>query len=232
MRVEVDGASLHVGVTGDGPDVVVLSGGPGCVHYLEQDALAPVGCRAWFPEPRGVGRSGGGPHSMERAVADLEAVRRAVGVSAWVVLGHSWGSDLGVHYAVEHPSSVVAVVGVAGRGPQRDRLWSEAYEAGKDSEPVVEIAWVPEVHAALGASFTAWTQGESLWRGLADCEVPMAFVAAGDDIRPSWPMAQLARTVRHGTFTTVPDVPHDFWSTHPEVWTATVSELCVAAPWR
>ncbi|GEP39731.1 hypothetical protein NPS01_33940 [Nocardioides psychrotolerans] len=136
MRVEVDGASLHGGVTGAGPDVLVLSGGPGCVHYLEQDKIAPVGHRAWYPEPRGVGRSGGGGG--------------------------------------------------------------------------------PEVHAALGASFTEWIRGDSLWRGLADCEVPMAFVAAGDDIRPSWPMAQLARTVRPGTFATVPDVPHDFWSTHPQ----------------
>ncbi|MET8778353.1 hypothetical protein ABZV58_25400 [Nocardia sp. NPDC004654] len=36
-----DGSLLRVGVTGRGPDVVVLSGGPGCVHYLEDDALAP-----------------------------------------------------------------------------------------------------------------------------------------------------------------------------------------------
>lgn len=232
LRVEVDGVALHVGVTGDGPDVLVLSGGPGCVHYLEQDAIAPLGHRAWFPEPRGVARSGGGPHDMERAVADLEAVRSAVGVASWVVVGHSWGSDLAVRYAVEHPGSVVAVVGIAGRGPQRDRTWSEAYEAGKPGEPVVEIAWAPEVHAALGASFTAWIQGDSLWRDLADCDVPMAFVAAGDDVRPSWPLAQLARTVRRGTFTTLPDVPHDFWSTHPEVWARTVSERCAAVTGR
>jgi proline iminopeptidase len=33
LRVPADdGALLHVGVTGEGPDVVVLSGGPGCVH--------------------------------------------------------------------------------------------------------------------------------------------------------------------------------------------------------
>ncbi|MGF6886383.1 pimeloyl-ACP methyl ester carboxylesterase [Nocardia sp. GAS34] len=84
-----DGVPLHVGVTGRGPDVVVLSGGPGCVHYLEHDRLAPRGMRAWYPEPRGVGRSGGGPHDLDRAVADLEAVRRAAGAEAWAVLGHS-----------------------------------------------------------------------------------------------------------------------------------------------
>ncbi|MFG1909753.1 alpha/beta fold hydrolase [Kribbella sp. NPDC048928] len=134
--IHVGDVELHVGVTGEGRDVVVLTGGPGCVQYLERDEISPAGHRAWYPEPRGVGRSGGGPHSIERAIADLEGIRVAVGVDRWIVMGHSWGCDLGVRYAVEHPDSVVGVVGVAGRGPQRDRSWSEAYEAGNASEPV------------------------------------------------------------------------------------------------
>jgi proline iminopeptidase len=90
---------------------------------------------------------------MEEAIADLEGIREAVGVGNWIVVGHSWGCDLGVRYAVEHPEAVAAVVGIAGRGPQRDRTWSEAYEAGRAAEPVVDIAWVPEVHGALSDSF-------------------------------------------------------------------------------
>jgi proline iminopeptidase len=134
-----------------GPGGPVVAGG-GCVQYLERDELAPRGHRAWYPAPRGVGRSGGGPHTMAEAIADLEGIRAAVGVGEWIVVGHSWGCDLGVRYAVEHPEAVAAVVGIAGRGPQRDRTWSEAYETGKLTEPVVEIDGVPEVHAALGAS--------------------------------------------------------------------------------
>lgn len=227
--IQVGDAALHVGVTGHGPDVVVLSGGPGCVHYLEHDHLAPRGFRAWHPEPRGVGRSTGGPHTMERAIADLEAVRDQVGVESWIAVGHSWGCDLAVRYAVEHPTSVRAVVGIAGTGPQRDRSWSAAYEAGKDSEPVIEIEVDTAVWEALRASFGEWIHRPDLWRGLADCDVPMTLVAAALDVRPSWPLAQLATLVRRGTFATVPDVPHDFWSTHPEVWTATVTEACQAS---
>jgi proline iminopeptidase len=226
--VQVDGVALHIGVTGQGPDVLVLSGGPGCVQYLERDEISPAGHRAWYPEPRGVGRSGGGPHGMERAIADLEGIREAVGVGSWMVMGHSWGGDLAVRYAIEHPQAVTAVVSVAGRGPQRDRTWSDAYEAGKPGEPVVKIAWVPEVHASLGASFTDWIHRPDLWRELADCEVPMHFIAAGDDIRPSWPLAQLAALVPHGQFSTVPGVPHDFWFTHPERWTRAATNACAA----
>jgi proline iminopeptidase len=227
--VTVRDAELHVGVTGHGPDVVVLTGGPGCVQYLERDEISPLGHRAWYPEPRGVGRSSGGPHTMQDAIADLEAIRAAVGVGTWIVAGHSWGCELGVRYAVEHPQAVTAVVGIAGTGPQRDRSWSAAYEAGKDTEPAIDIDWVPAVHAALRDSFADWIHQPGLWRGLADCPVPMHFIAAGDDIRPSWPLAQLAALVPHGEFSIVPGVPHDFWSTHPEVWTKTITDACAAS---
>ncbi|WP_198671904.1 alpha/beta fold hydrolase [Desertihabitans aurantiacus] len=223
--IEVEpGTSLHVAVCGHGPDVLVLTGGPGCVQYLEDEEIAPPGYRCWYVEPRGVGRSGGGAHTMEQALADLEAVREHLGVGSWTVLGHSWGCDLAVRYALERPSSVAGVVGVAGHGPHRDRTWSAAYEAGRPAEPAVEVAWSREVHASLSASFDEWIHQPGLWRGLADCPVPMRFVAAGQDIRPSWPLQQLAALVPGGSFTTVADVPHDFWSTNPGVWVETVTD--------
>lgn len=237
-----DGVALHVArVDADRtpanahrpvPEVVMLTGGPGCVQYLEDTALAPHGCRSWYPEPRGVGRSGGGAHTMERAVADLEAIRTALGLSDWIVLGHSWGCDLAVRYAVQHPGSVSAVVGVAGRGPQRDRTWSEEYEAGKGSEPDVPVEWSADVHAALGTSFTEWIHHPQLWRGLADCPVPMRFIAAGADVRPDWPLRQLAALVPDGSFRSVPRVPHDFWATDPDVWVEVISTACAEAVTR
>jgi len=221
-----DGIELHVGVTGAGPDVVLLSGGPGCVQYLEDEAIAPRGVRAWFPEPRGVGRSGGGAHSMEEAVADLEAIRRSAEITSWVVLGHSWGSDLAVYYALQRPQAVRGVIGIAGTGVQKDRTWSATYHAGKDSEPSVPVAWEPPVHKALSDSYLEWIHQRQLLRQLADSSVPMAFIAAALDIRPSWPLEQLAELVPRGSFTRVPDVPHDFWATDPDVWARTVTDSC------
>jgi proline iminopeptidase len=221
---EAEGVQLHVGVTGSGPDVVVLTGGPGCVQYLELDSISPPDHRAWYPEPRGVGRSQGGPHTMERAIADLEGIRQAIGLERWIVIGHSWGCDLAVRYAVEHPDAVRAVIGIAGRGPQRDRTWSETYEARRATEPVVDIAWVPEVHASLSESFTEWIHQPDLWRRLADCEVPMRLIAAGDDIRPAWPLKQLASLAPRGTFEVVPGVAHDFWMLNPETWVSVLHD--------
>jgi proline iminopeptidase len=223
-----DGTPLHIGVTGNGPDVVVLSGGPGCIHYLEDDALAPVGMRSWYPEPRGVGRSGGGPHDLRQAIADLEVIRRTQCIERWVVLGHSWGSDLAVRYALDHPDRVASVVGVAGHGLHKDRTWSQVYEASRHLEADLEIAWEPEVHAALNASFVQWIHEPDVLRRLADSDVPMTFIAAARDIRPAWPQRQLAALVRNGTFEELPGVGHNLWSTHPKVWVDHVTAACRA----
>ncbi|WP_026877187.1 alpha/beta fold hydrolase [Jiangella gansuensis] len=177
MQAE-DRTRLHVGVTGSGSDAVVLSGGPGCVHYLEHDDIAPRGMRAC--------------------------------------------------YALDHPSRVRAVVGVAGHGLHKDRTWSQTYEALKHTEPKIDIDWNPMVHQALSESFVEWIHGSDLLRRLADCRVPMTIVAAEHDIRPSWPLRQLAALVKQGVFVEVSGVPYDLWSTHPEVWVDVVTNACIA----
>jgi len=222
-----DGVPLHVGVCGAGADVVVLSGGLGCVHYLAREELAPAGFRCWFPDPRGVGRSAGGAHHMSRAIADLEDIRHAIGADRWIGLGHSWGSDLAVRYALDRPQRVRAVVGIAGHGFHRDREWSAEYEAGRAStEDPVDIDFVPQVHASLWGSFKHWIHEPTLWRRLADCAVPMQFIAAGDDIRPSWPLQQLAELVPGASYDVVDGVVHDFWFTRPQLWRSVCTEAC------
>lgn len=213
-----DAVDLHVATVGHGPDVVVLSGGPGCIQYLADEYLFPSGFRWWFPTPRGVGTSGGGPHDMTRAVKDLECIRRRSGVAAWHVLGHSWGSDLAVRYALEEPDHVDGVIGIAGHGMHRDREWSLAYEAGKETEADIPIDWVPDVHASLWGDFKNWIHEPMLWRQLADTQIPMVFVVAGADIRPSWPLVQLACLVPRTSLITVEGAVHDFWATEPSRW--------------
>ena len=42
----------------------------------------------------------------------------------------------------------------------------------------------------------------------------------------AWPLQQLAALVPNGRFSTVPDVPHDFWSTDPDIWVETIARAC------
>ncbi|SEE09131.1 alpha/beta fold hydrolase [Ruania alba] len=219
-----DGAALHVSSLRTGRDVLVLSGGPGCVNYLAEPALVPQGVRAWCPDPRGVGGSEGGPHDMARAVADLEEIRVSVGVTAWDVVGHSWGSDLAIRYALDHPRAVRRVLGVAGHGFHKDRTWSAIYEARKDDQPAPAIDYDVNVWRSLNASFAEWIHEPDLWRRLADSTVPMTIAVAGDDIRPPWPLHQIAALAPRAELVTVPDVPHDFWDTHPHLWRELVAQ--------
>jgi proline iminopeptidase len=88
-----DGTKLHVGVTGRGPDVVMLSGGPGCAQYLEDDSIAPSSASGpGTPNHVVSDVLKRDPHTLDQAVTDLESIRRFAGVDALV--GHSWGSDL------------------------------------------------------------------------------------------------------------------------------------------
>lgn len=205
----------------------MLSGGPGCVHYLADERLAPRGFRAWFPDPRGVGRSGGSSHDMAAAIDDLEDIRRSLGLESWLVLGHSWGSDLAVRYALDRPERVSGVVGVCGHGPHQDRGWAAEYNRLEHTEDVFDIDYVPEVHESLKASFREWIHQPRLFRTLADSPVPMRFIAAADDIRPSWPLQQLAELVPLARFREVPGAVHNFWSSDPAVWVETVTRACV-----
>jgi proline iminopeptidase len=157
---------------------------------------------------------------------NLEDVRRALGVARWVVLGHSWGSDLAVRYALDHPERVAAVVGIAGHGLHKDRNWSEIYEAQRHTEEAIHIDWNQQVHAALNGSFLEWIHEPGLYRSLADSPVRMRFIAASNDIRPDWPLRQLAELVPAGSFELVEGVDHNFWTTDPERWIAVVTAAC------
>lgn len=82
------------------------------------------------------------------------------------------------------------------------------------------------MHTALWESFKDWIHQPTLWRALADSTVPMLFIAAENDIRPSWPLRQLAELVPGGNFEVVSDVPHDYWATNPGIWQDTCTNAC------
>jgi proline iminopeptidase len=68
-------------------------------------------------DQRGCGRSERrGPYSVARSVADLDAVRRHLGLDRVVVAGHSWGATLALRYALDYPGRITALIYVSGTG--------------------------------------------------------------------------------------------------------------------
>jgi len=112
-----DGHTVYVEQCGrpDGMPVVVLHGGPGggCSPMMRR-YFDPAIYRVILFDQRGCGRSR--PHAdvagntTWHLVADIEAIRRTLGIATWTVFGGSWGATLALIYAQEHPDAVQALI--------------------------------------------------------------------------------------------------------------------------
>jgi proline-specific peptidase len=115
-KIEVGDASLHVEEEGSGIPLVLINGGPGGTHHYFHPwfSRAKDYARVIYYDQRGTGLSdfvpGENGYSVEQAVADLDAIRQALGVDKWVLLGYSYGGFLAQYYATIHPENVVGLV--------------------------------------------------------------------------------------------------------------------------
>ena len=119
-------------------------------------------------------------------VADMEALRKHLGVERWLVFGGSWGSTLGLAYAQTHPQRVLALVlrGVFTLRKREldwfyeaggaDMVWPDEWEhyvaaAGQDVRPGGYIERYhellsdsdPAVHGPAGIAWTTWEAATS-----------------------------------------------------------------------
>jgi proline iminopeptidase len=124
-----DGKELWTATSGRGPAVVLCHGGPGLWDMFEGLAAELADRRTvWRWDQRGCGRSApGGPYTLRRSVADVDAVVDAAGAPVALV-GHSWGAQLALRYALDHPGKVTRLVYLSGTGLSVDS-WRPAFHA-------------------------------------------------------------------------------------------------------
>ncbi|HZT63319.1 MAG TPA: prolyl aminopeptidase [Burkholderiales bacterium] len=99
----------------DGIPAVFLHGGPGAGstpkhrRFFDPDAY-----RIIVYDQRGAGRSTPlgelRDNTTPHLVADLETLRRHLGVERWLVFGGSWGSTLAIAYAQAHPERCLGLI--------------------------------------------------------------------------------------------------------------------------
>lgn len=119
LMAPVPGGRVYVRVNGslDGrkPPLVLIHGGPGGTHGSLLPALALADERAIiFYDQLDSGRSDHPGNranwTVERFTDELDAVRRALGVNRWHVLGHSWGGTIALEYGARRPAALAALV--------------------------------------------------------------------------------------------------------------------------
>ena len=173
----------------DGKPAVVLHGGPGsgCTPWARR-LFDPALYRIVLLDQRGAGRSTPAASAYEtdmsvntlpHLIADLESLRRHLGIERWLVWGVSFGSVLGLRYAQTHPDVVTELVltGVAtGANPEvalltsgLGKIFPEAFERFVGELPVAERSGNlaaaynrllespdPEVRAWAARAWTDW----------------------------------------------------------------------------
>jgi len=99
----------------DGIPVLFVHGGPGSgTSPNHRRFFDPARYRIVLFDQRGCGRST--PHgeladnTTPHLIADMEALRRELGVDKWLVFGGSWGSTLALAYAETHPDRCSGLV--------------------------------------------------------------------------------------------------------------------------
>ena len=110
-HVQVDGARLYCRAVGAGLPVVVLHGGPDFDHaYLLRAGPGSRRVPSRLLRPARTGRSAGNVRpdevGIESEVADLDGLRRHLGLESVAVLGHSWGGLLAMEVRTRHPDRV------------------------------------------------------------------------------------------------------------------------------
>jgi proline iminopeptidase len=155
-----DGRELWTAVSGVGPPLVLCHGGPGLWDMFGSLAAELSDAHTvWRWDQRGGGRSApGGPYTIERFVADVDAVVDAAGPPV-ALLGHSWGAQLALAYALRHPAKITRLVYVSGTGLSVES-WRPEFRAafrrrlGPDADRLAELE---EAGATRAAAVLQWT---------------------------------------------------------------------------
>jgi pimeloyl-ACP methyl ester carboxylesterase len=109
-KISIRGISLNVKIMGHGYPLVLMHGGPGADLYTMM-AFRPLSedFTLVFYDHRCNGRSEGAEVSsmnFENLTADADALRQALGFEKWAVLGHSFGGNVALEYALRYPQNL------------------------------------------------------------------------------------------------------------------------------
>lgn len=113
-KISIRDVCLNTMIAGRGAPLALMHGGPGADLYT-MTSFKPLADQFTlvFYDHRCNGRSGGAPVSTmtwENLTADADALRENLGFERWAVLGHSFGGNVALEYALRYPHRVSRLI--------------------------------------------------------------------------------------------------------------------------
>ena len=167
-------------VTGAGPRVLAIHGGPGMSFTYLDDAVEELagGYRVATYQQRGLAPSTDqGEFTILEAVTDIAAVLDGLGWDTAYLMGHSWGGHLVFHAAASIPERLAGVLSVDPLGAVGD--------GGAEAFGAEMLARVPRPLGTVPAVDVKDTAGERPRRGARVVLVVLGVVLRRSRCRPA-----------------------------------------------
>src|SRR6266536_4324274 len=97
------------------------------------------------------------------------------------------------------------------------RIYSERRDQGLETLPSFDYPPNLEINAEVNHSWKQYIQRPSLLKQIAHLDRPALFLYGDRDIRPSWPVEQVAQLLPNASFQMIAGADHHIWTTHAEV---------------
>ena len=152
LMVPADDVTLYARIAGEpksGNVLIAINGGPGQSnrYMVSLEQLASTEFAVVTYDQRGTGRSTepSDGYALMKYVADLEAVRKAVGGEMVHILGHSWGGIVAMRYATIHPQRIRSIILMGSGPPSRQAAQAGQADLAQRIGKLQQQGIIPEV---------------------------------------------------------------------------------------
>lgn len=206
-KIAVRDVMLNVKIMGSGYPLALMHGGPGADLYT---MMSLKSCKDQytliFYDHRCNGRSEGAPVSTmtwENLTADADALREKLGFEKWAVLGHSFGGNVALEYALRYPERLSHLILINSGGDYRwvrenapallaQRGFSpETVDSGRrmlngEIEPNEMFPILMKLGKAYSPHLSLWKIPHMILTGLQTKLQPTALIFAGTQLLRNW----------------------------------------------
>lgn len=151
VTVQVNGISMNVIVTGEGPDVLLVHGYPDThqVWRRQIPLLVAAGYRVIAPDTRGCGETeisaNRSDYHVDNLVADLIALLDTLEIDKVRLVAHDWGAAISWQLAIDHPERVDRYIALSTGHPMAYRRGGLAQKIKGYYTLVFQLPWLPEL---------------------------------------------------------------------------------------